>query len=46
MSQQDTIRRILDAYLEPQPDDAVPRFAIEDHLSALTGADRHWPDLR
>ena len=36
--------RIRRAYLEPQPDDAVPRFAYEDHLVALTGPDRHWPD--
>jgi predicted YcjX-like family ATPase len=36
--------RLIKALLEPQPDDAVPRFAYEDHLSALTGADRHWPD--
>ncbi len=36
--------RIRRAYLEPQPDDTVPRFAYEDHLVAMTGADRHWPD--
>ena len=36
--------RIRRAYLEPQPDDAVPRFAYEEHLVALTGPDRHWPD--
>ena len=36
--------RIRRAYLEPQPDDAVPRFAYEDHLVALTGPDRHWPE--
>ena len=35
--------RIARAYLEPQPDDAVPRFAYEDHLAALKGADRRWP---
>ena len=33
--------------LQPQPDDAVPRFAIEDHLAALAGGDagreRTWP---
>ena len=23
------------AYLEPQPDDDIPRFAYEDHLQAL-----------
>lgn len=36
--------RIRRAYLEPQPDDAVPRFDYERHLSDLTGPDRHWPD--
>ncbi len=35
--------RLLSAHLDPQPDDAVPRFAYEEHLSALTGPDRHWP---
>ena len=35
--------RLARARLEPQPDDAVPRFAYEDHLAALTGPDRHWP---
>jgi uncharacterized protein len=35
--------RILRARLEPQPDDAVPRFAYEDHLASLSGADRTWP---
>src|SRR5690606_4440040 len=28
-------RRILRAYLEPQPDDDVPRFAYEEHLACL-----------
>jgi uncharacterized protein len=36
--------RLAKALLQPQPDDAVPRFAYEDHLSALTGSDRHWPE--
>ena len=35
--------RLTSARLEPQPDDHVARFAYEDHLSALTGLDRHWP---
>lgn len=35
--------RIERVYLEPQPDDDVPRFAYEDHLAAMTGPDRHWP---
>ncbi|MDE4097029.1 YcjX family protein [Phaeobacter gallaeciensis] len=36
--------RIETAYLQPQPDDTVPRFDYESHLAALTGADPHWPD--
>jgi uncharacterized protein len=35
--------RIRKVFLAPQPDDTVPRFPYEDHLAALTGADRHWP---
>ncbi|MBV9218296.1 MAG: YcjX family protein [Methylobacteriaceae bacterium] len=40
--------RLARARIEPQPDDAVPRFAYEDHLRALTGEgtgpqDRRWP---
>jgi predicted YcjX-like family ATPase len=35
--------RITRAYLEPQPDDDLPRFAYEDHIEALIGPDRHWP---
>jgi predicted YcjX-like family ATPase len=37
-------QRIERAYLEPQPDDELPRFAYESHISALTGDARHWPD--
>jgi uncharacterized protein len=36
--------RITKAYLEPQPDDDLPRFSYETHLSALTSEDRHWPE--
>jgi hypothetical protein len=36
--------RIRRVSLAPQPDDAVPRFPYEDHLAALSGADRHWPE--
>ena len=37
--------RIKRAYLQPQPDDDVPRFAYEDHVAALTaGAERAWPE--
>jgi uncharacterized protein len=35
--------RLTGGRLEPQPDDHVARFAYEDHLAALTGLDRHWP---
>ena len=35
--------RVTRARLEPQPDDAVPRFAYEDHLMSLAGPDRRWP---
>ncbi len=35
--------RIARARLEPQPDDAVPRFAYEEHLASLGGPDRRWP---
>jgi len=34
--------RIAKARLEPQPDDAVPRFAYEGHVRTLI-EDRHWP---
>lgn len=33
--------RIASARLEPQPDDAVPRFPFEDHMGRL--AARDWP---
>ncbi|WP_428928127.1 YcjX family protein [Marinibacterium sp. SX1] len=36
--------RISAAFLQPQPDDTVPRFEFEDHLHALTGPNPHWPD--
>ncbi|MDB5508309.1 MAG: amino acid regulated cytosolic protein [Hyphomicrobiales bacterium] len=41
--------RLMRANLEPQPDDAVPRFAYENHLASLTGGEggpdaRHWPE--
>ncbi len=32
------------AYLQPQPDDTVPRFAYETHLAALGGPSPHWPE--
>lgn len=36
--------RILSAYLQPQPDDTLPRFDYETHLGDLTARDPHWPD--
>jgi hypothetical protein len=36
--------RITRAYLEPQPDYDLPRFAYEDHLACLTSKDRTWPE--
>jgi uncharacterized protein len=36
--------RISRCYLEPQPDDDLPRFPYELNLEKLTGDDRHWPD--
>lgn len=35
--------RILSAYLQPQPDDDVPRFDFEEHLGALKGPSPTWP---
>jgi len=32
------------AYLQPQPDDLVPRFDFEKHLLALTSEPAQWPD--
>jgi predicted YcjX-like family ATPase len=36
--------RVVRARLEPQPNDAVPRFAYEEHLASLEGPDRRWPE--
>ncbi len=36
--------RIRRAYLEPQPDDDLPRFAYEEHLAGLLGPTRLWPE--
>lgn len=35
--------RIADARLVAHPDDALPRFAYEDHLAMLSAPDRQWP---
>jgi len=36
--------RIGAAFLQPQPDDTVPRFDYETHLGALTGPEPRWPE--
>ena len=36
--------RVLRAYLEPQPDDTLPRFEFEQHLADLTGDPSRWPE--
>ena len=36
--------RITRCYLEPQPDDDLPRFPYEQNVGKLTGDDRHWPE--
>ncbi|MCK0097070.1 YcjX family protein [Yoonia sp. F2084L] len=35
---------IRTAYLQPQPDDTVPRFNYEAYLSQLTAPEPSWPD--
>lgn len=35
--------RINAAFLQPQPQDTVPRFDYESHLAALTGPNPFWP---
>ena len=36
--------RVVAAFLQPQPDDTVPRFEFENHLAALAGPNPRWPD--
>ena len=36
--------RLARVYLEPQPDEFVPRFAFEKHLADLTGNPPRWPE--
>jgi predicted YcjX-like family ATPase len=36
--------RIERAYLEPQPDDAIPRFDYEAHLETLAADPPQWPE--
>lgn len=35
---------IQTAYLQPQPDDTLPRFAYESYLAQLTAQQPEWPD--
>lgn len=35
--------RLVSARVVQHPDDALPRFAYEDHLAMLTGPGRAWP---
>ncbi|MFM7084832.1 MAG: YcjX family protein [Hyphomicrobium sp.] len=36
--------RLLDAILEPQPDDNIPRFDFEEHCAALSRSPPEWPE--
>lgn len=36
--------RIEAAFLQPQPDDMIPRFEYEAHLAALTARTPSWPE--
>jgi predicted YcjX-like family ATPase len=36
--------QIQTAYLQPQPDDTIPRFEYENHLAALTSKQPFWPE--
>ncbi|MDA5557119.1 YcjX family protein [Shimia sp. MMG029] len=36
--------RIEAAFLQPQPDQLVPRFEFERHLAQMTGAQPQWPE--
>jgi predicted YcjX-like family ATPase len=40
----DAEHRIVRAYLEPQPDDSVPRFDYEAHLHDLLSVPPTWPE--
>lgn len=35
--------RIEAVFLQPQPDDTLPRFDFENHLAAILGEDPRWP---
>jgi predicted YcjX-like family ATPase len=40
----DAEHRIVRAYLEPQPDDSIPRFDYEAHLADLLSTPPRWPE--
>lgn len=40
----DAEHRIIRAYLEPQPDDSVPRFDYEAYLAKLLSTPPSWPE--
>ena len=44
MAQFTPANAITAAYLQPQPDDTVPRFDYEAHLAALTAPEPRWPE--
>ena len=44
MPQLRNVANIQTAYLQPQPDDTIPRFDYEAHLAQLTSKDPSWPD--
>jgi len=44
MPQLRNVANIQTAYLQPQPDDTIPRFDYEAHLSKLTSKTPSWPD--
>lgn len=40
----ETDGRIQSVFLQPQPDDTLPRFYYETHLAAMTGQAPRWPE--
>ncbi|MCH2165888.1 MAG: YcjX family protein [Marinovum sp.] len=36
--------RVITAFLQPQPDNTIPRFDYESHLARLTSPEPSWPD--
>ncbi len=36
--------RVTRCYLEPQPNDELPRFPYEQNIAKLTGDNREWPE--